>query len=135
MTELLSMIPLSGVFLAVGFFLGYFILFVKIIAPIQVHTAILLYSFVVAFSVVFTNIQDVFFGSFSLHESNSILGAMVAGVIILPVLGNYFMKSTWKIYADYLVPSIVLFQCIGKVDCYFAGCCYGVYCSNSQSVL
>jgi phosphatidylglycerol:prolipoprotein diacylglycerol transferase len=60
---------------------------------------------------------------------------MVSGVLILPVLGNYFIKSTWKQYADYLVPSIVLFQSIGKIGCYYAGCCSGVYCSDSQSIL
>ncbi len=49
-----------------------------------------------------------------------LIGALAVGVFYIKKYG----LSLWKI-SDILAPSIALGQAIGRLGCFFAGCCYG----------
>jgi phosphatidylglycerol:prolipoprotein diacylglycerol transferase len=57
----------------------------------------------------------VFFGGF--------LGAIAASLV-------YFKKKNFKVWktADILSPGIALGHAVGRIGCFFAGCCYGKAC-------
>ena len=56
-------------------------------------------------------------------------GYVVYGGIIGGVLGNiiYFkkVKKAFLPYFDLIIPQVALAQAIGRIGCFFAGCCYG----------
>ena len=60
-------------------------------------------------------------------------GLVFYGGFITSVLGSYiFIKikklELWRT-ADIIAPSIALGHAVGRIGCYFAGCCYGKECS------
>ncbi|MBQ7839548.1 MAG: prolipoprotein diacylglyceryl transferase [Lachnospiraceae bacterium] len=65
-------------------------------------------------------------------------GFVVYGSIIGGILGAYIYcrKSKlafWKIF-DLVVPALALAQCIGRIGCLLAGCCYGMEVSADNPI-
>ena len=57
-------------------------------------------------------------------------GWVIYGGILGGILGAYLFcrknkLDTWK-YFDLAMPSVALAQAIGRLGCFFAGCCYGI---------
>ena len=57
-------------------------------------------------------------------------GWVVIGGILGGILGGFLYcrkcrMPAWK-YFDLAIPAVALAQCLGRIGCFFAGCCYGV---------
>ena len=59
----------------------------------------------------------------------AVYGAILGGAVGA-VLYCYFRKKNFFAVADIAVPSVILGQAIGRIGCYFSGCCYGVETTN-----
>ncbi len=66
--------------------------------------------------------------SFSLTGGTSIIGAIIGVLITIYILSN-LTRFHWIEYIDIIAPAFMLFQSIGKIGCYLAGCCYGYKCN------
>jgi phosphatidylglycerol---prolipoprotein diacylglyceryl transferase len=65
-------------------------------------------------------------------------GLVFYGGFIFAIIGSYiFIKikqlNTWKT-ADVIAPGIALGHAIGRIGCFFAGCCYGKECAEPWAV-
>lgn len=84
----------------------------------------------------------IYYVLFSLHEFSSfwqvfdvrlggmaIYGGVIGGAI---AIGLYCLihKKNFFAVADVVVPSLVLGQAIGRIGCFFSGCCYGIEVTN-----
>jgi len=66
-------------------------------------------------------------------------GLVFYGGFIVSVVGCYiFIKihklNLWKT-ADIIAPSIALGHAVGRIGCFFAGCCYGRECSKPWAII
>ena len=61
----------------------------------------------------------------------AILGGVIGGVIAVLIYSIVHQKNFLMI-CDIAAPSLILGQCIGRVGCYFAGCCYGHEVTNES---
>ena len=54
-------------------------------------------------------------------------GGLIFGIVTLGLLLLIFRKSKLSAmqWLDFLIVPFILFHCIGRVGCFFAGCCYG----------
>jgi phosphatidylglycerol:prolipoprotein diacylglycerol transferase len=52
------------------------------------------------------------------------LSALIASRIFLKHKGEKFLR-----WADFMAPALSLMYSLGRLACFFAGCCYGKYCS------
>ena len=65
-------------------------------------------------------------------ELNMIIGAGIvfygalAGGVIGALIGSVIAKDDIRDYLDIVVPVIPLGHAIGRIGCFFAGCCYGI---------
>ena len=59
----------------------------------------------------------------------AIYGGIIGGAIAVTLFCLIHKKNFFDI-ADVAVPSLALGQCIGRIGCIFAGCCYGVEVTN-----
>lgn len=66
-------------------------------------------------------------------------GYVVYGGIIGGILGGYLFCRKRKIdflaYFDLIIPSVALGQSLGRLGCFFAGCCYGSTTTSSIGVV
>ena len=84
----------------------------------------------------------IYYVLFSLHEFSSfwqvfdvrrggmaIYGGVIGGAI---AIGLYCLihKKNFFAVADVVVPSLILGQAIGRIGCFFSGCCYGIEVTN-----
>lgn len=61
----------------------------------------------------------------------AIYGGIIGGAIGV-ILYCAIHKKNFLDIADLAVPSLILGQAIGRIGCYFAGCCYGVEVTDSN---
>lgn len=59
-----------------------------------------------------------------LNGGLAVYGAIIGGVIAV-VVYCLIKKLNFLDVADVLVPSLAIGQCLGRIGCYFGGCCYG----------
>ncbi|MEG2329561.1 prolipoprotein diacylglyceryl transferase [Anaerorhabdus sp.] len=66
-------------------------------------------------------------------------GYVVYGGILGGILGGYLFCRRRKInflaYFDLIIPSVALAQSIGRLGCFFAGCCYGSVTTSPIGVI
>lgn len=55
----------------------------------------------------------------------AILGGVIGGVIGV-LLYSFIHKKNFLTICDVAAPSLIIGQAIGRIGCYFAGCCYGI---------
>ena len=55
----------------------------------------------------------------------SIIGGAVGAILYCVIRHKNFLDV-----ADFVVPCLALGQCIGRIGCYFGGCCYGLEVEN-----
>lgn len=60
----------------------------------------------------------------------AILGAVIGGAIGVLLYSLIHKKNFFKL-ADTIAPALLVGQAIGRIGCYFAGCCHGVEITNS----
>ena len=60
----------------------------------------------------------------------AILGAVIGGAIGVLLYSLIHKKNFFKI-ADTIVPGLLVGQAIGRIGCYFAGCCHGYEITNT----
>ena len=58
------------------------------------------------------------------------LGGLIGGMLSVS-LYVYKKKLHWASVADWVAPYIILGQGIGRMGCFFVGCCYGIPSNNS----
>jgi phosphatidylglycerol---prolipoprotein diacylglyceryl transferase len=63
----------------------------------------------------------------------SFYGGLAGGVLGGVLYVKHRKLSVWNI-GDLVVPYLALGQAIGRIGCFFAGCCYGKVCSASWAV-
>ncbi len=63
----------------------------------------------------------------------SFFGGLAGGVLAGVVYVKHKKLSVWHI-GDLIVPYLALGQAIGRIGCFFAGCCYGKVCNASWAV-
>lgn len=51
-------------------------------------------------------------------------GGLIGGILFSPI-GAMFAKTSLKPYVSAVTPSVPFAHAIGRIGCYFAGCCYG----------
>lgn len=61
----------------------------------------------------------------------SIMGAVIGGAIGV-ALYCLIHKKNFLDVGDIVVPSLILGQALGRIGCYFAGCCYGIEVTNPK---
>lgn len=61
----------------------------------------------------------------------SIMGAVLGGALGLGLYCLIHKKNFFDI-ADVVVPSVILGQAIGRIGCYFAGCCRGIVVTDPR---
>lgn len=61
----------------------------------------------------------------------AIYGGIIGGAIAVALFCLIHKKNFFDV-ADVAVPSLALGQCIGRIGCIFAGCCYGEVVTNSS---
>lgn len=54
-----------------------------------------------------------------------LIGAILALYIQLKIMGNRGTQYSIEEWFDLLTLPFILFHCIGRIGCFFAGCCYG----------
>ncbi|MBR3790576.1 MAG: prolipoprotein diacylglyceryl transferase [Clostridia bacterium] len=59
----------------------------------------------------------------------AILGGVIGGVIAI-VLYCLIHKKNFLQILDIAAPSLIIGQAIGRIGCFFAGCCYGIEVTN-----
>ncbi|MBP3389678.1 MAG: prolipoprotein diacylglyceryl transferase [Clostridia bacterium] len=59
----------------------------------------------------------------------AILGGVIGGVIAVLLYCHFHKKNFFDI-ASIAAPSLIIGQAIGRIGCFFAGCCYGVEITN-----
>lgn len=60
----------------------------------------------------------------------AILGGVIGGLIAI-ILYSLIHKKNLLTILDVVAPCLILGQCIGRIGCYFGGCCYGYEVTNS----
>ncbi len=55
----------------------------------------------------------------------AIYGGVIGGALAIGLYCLIFKKNFFDV-ADIAVPTLILGQSIGRIGCYFAGCCYGI---------
>ena len=70
----------------------------------------------------------------TLREGFVFYGSLIGG---LAGVGLYALKKKLPFFAftDYAIPGLVLGQAFGRIGCFFAGCCYGMECETSISIV
>ncbi|MDD5491671.1 MAG: prolipoprotein diacylglyceryl transferase [bacterium] len=63
----------------------------------------------------------------------SFFGGLAGGVLGGVIYVRHRKLSVWNI-GDMVVPYLALGQAIGRIGCFFAGCCYGKVCTASWAV-
>ncbi len=63
----------------------------------------------------------------------AIYGGVIGGAIGVALFCAIHKKNFFAV-ADIATPSLILGQAIGRVGCYFGGCCYGVEVTNPSSM-
>ncbi|WP_300458246.1 prolipoprotein diacylglyceryl transferase [Desulfobacula sp.] len=77
----------------------------------------------------FESYQSNLLGIFKIWEGGLVFfGGFLAAVIVTPVYVGMKHLAVWKL-ADIISPGIALGHALGRIGCFFAGCCYGKACS------
>lgn len=61
----------------------------------------------------------------------AILGAVIGGAIGVAIYCLIHKKNFLDV-GDVVVPSLILGQALGRIGCYFSGCCYGIEVTNPK---
>ncbi|MCP4023213.1 MAG: prolipoprotein diacylglyceryl transferase [Desulfobacteraceae bacterium] len=73
--------------------------------------------------------QDDFLGIFKIWEGGLVFfGGFIMAVIVTFIHLRLRDLNVWKT-ADIITPGIVLGHAVGRIGCFFAGCCYGKACN------
>lgn len=99
----------------------------------QTNRLLILIVLSLIFALMFSFLLDGIFHSIQEGElafgSINFLGALIGGFAAFLLLMKYFYKDEnkdlWKI-ANTVITGVVLAHAIGRIGCFFAGCCYGV---------
>lgn len=52
-------------------------------------------------------------------------GGLIGGLVMIIIYSRVYKIPTWPLF-DSLLPSIPLIHALGRVGCFFTGCCYGI---------
>lgn len=89
-----------------------------IVLPCAILGARIYYCVFFANDYTFANFFDLSSGGLAVY--GSIIGGALAVIMYCLIAKLNFFKV-----ADCIVPSLAIGQCIGRIGCYFGGCCYG----------
>lgn len=79
---------------------------------------------------IFTETPHTFWQFFEIWNGGlAILGGVIGGVIAILLYSKIHKKNLLEILSI-AAPSLILGQAIGRIGCFFAGCCYGVEVLN-----
>ncbi len=85
-----------------------------------------------AYYVIFSNESFTFLEFFQIWNGGMAIYGGVIGGAIGATLYCLIHKKNFLDVADVAVPSLILGQAIGRIGCYFAGCCYGIEVTNKS---
>ncbi len=71
--------------------------------------------------------------SINFSSGNSIVGSLIGVTILIYIISRFNKKILEK--TDFVIPSFLVLQFIGKIGCSFAGCCYGFAFSGCCSIM
>lgn len=128
-----------GLLIAVGMALGVFVACKNArLRGIKSDNIILLACYVLPLSIIGARAYYVLFSEktysflefFAIWEGGmAIYGGVIGGAIGV-MLYCLIHKKNFLDVADVVVPALILGQAIGRIGCYFAGCCYGIEVTN-----
>jgi len=76
--------------------------------------------------VIFSGYNYTFWQIFEIWNGGmAILGGVIGGTLAI-VLYSIIHKKNFLALADIAAPSLIIGLAIGRIGCYFAGCCYGI---------
>ena len=79
---------------------------------------------------IFTKTPQTFWQFFEIWNGGlAILGGVIGGVIAVVLYCTIHKKNFLEV-ASIAAPSLILGQAIGRIGCFFAGCCYGIEVLN-----
>ena len=82
--------------------------------------------------VIFSGVEFTFVEFFEIWNGGlAILGAVIGGALGVLLYSLIHKKSFFDL-ADVLAPALFIGQAIGRIGCYFAGCCYGYEIENTN---
>ncbi len=64
-------------------------------------------------------------GSLFALSGFAVYGGIIGGALGVAAVSRFMGLNTWKM-ADVAAPAVILGMGIGRIGCFFAGCCYGV---------
>lgn len=144
------LIPMYGVCMALGILISSYIAFIRIkrvngdcnsliiIVSCAVGCGLIgskLLYIVVSYGVgnVMAKIQD---GDFRfLWEGGLVFYGGLIGGIIGTLFGVWLTSEDLAVYCDAIVPCIALGHALGRLGCFFAGCCYGISYTGFYSMI
>lgn len=99
----------------------------------QTNRILIIILFSLLFALIFSYLLDGIFHSIKEGELSfgtiNFLGALIGGFAAFLILMKYFYKDenkNMKKIANTIITGVVLAHAIGRIGCFFAGCCYGI---------
>ena len=128
-----TQVPLYGIFIIISFICGLFVVYVNTKRfNFRIEEIISLLIFVVLGAIfgakyyTFLANPKEFNGVFNFEKVGLSSYGAVIGIIILLIVFSKLYKKSFKHLILIMLPSIPLMYGIGKIGCFFAGCCYGI---------
>ena len=95
------------------------------VLPLAIIGARLYYVIFSGQSYTFTEVFRIWDGGMAIY------GGVIGGAIGVTLFCLIHKKNFLDV-ADVVAPSLILGQAIGRIGCYFAGCCYGIEVTNEN---
>lgn len=133
-------ISFYGLLIAIGMFLGVFVACKNAkFRGLKTDDLIIVACYALPLAIVGARLYYVFFSLDSFHSfwevfqiwngGMAIYGGVIGGTVGV-ILYCLIHKKNFLDVADVAVPSLILGQAVGRIGCYFAGCCYGIEVTN-----
>ena len=126
-------IPLYGIMLLISISTGLFLIYKSLKKSKYKKDQIMALMLYMFLGIVFGAKYFTYFTNFSRYKSNfnfmqigfSSYGAVIGVIIVFVLYSKQFKKSFMELLLI-MLPPIPLMYAIGKIGCFFAGCCYGI---------
>lgn len=137
-----TQVPLYGIFIIISFICGLFVVYGNAKRfNFRVEEIISLLIFVILGAIfgakyyTFLANPKEFNGIFNFEKVGLSSYGAVIGIIILLIVFSKLYKKSFKHLILIMLPSIPLMYGIGKIGCFFAGCCYGIEYNGPLSII
>lgn len=135
-------VPLYGIFIVISFVMGLIVIYFNIKDSKFRKEEILGLLFYILIGSIFGAKYFTFFinykkydGVFDFYKVGLSSYGAVIGIILMLYLFSKQFKKKFMDLINYILPSVPLMYAIGKIGCFFAGCCHGIKYNGVFSVI